>query len=73
MSDANSQNETEQMPMRRGVYLVADTPLSLHALAVEGGGGDKGLLAEAVGEMLSDDEVDELINDLSHARVNDDI
>lgn len=71
MSDTE-QNETQQMPMRRGVYLVADTPLALHALAIEGGGGDKKLLSEAIQEMLSDDEVDDLINDLSHARVNDD-
>ena len=56
----------------RGIYLVADTPLTLHALAVEGGGGDKNLLAEAITEQLDAGETDELINALIRSRVGDD-
>lgn len=53
-----------QMPMKRGIYLVADTPLSLTPLALEGGGGDKNLLVEAIAEQLTDDELDEFIDNL---------
>ena len=56
----------------RGIYLVADTPLTLHPLAVEGGGGDKQLLAEAITEQLDADETDELINALIRSRVGED-
>ena len=63
---------TDAEPTERGIYLAADTPLTLHALAVEGGGGDKGLLAEAITERLDADETDELINALIRSRVGDD-
>ena len=59
-------------PTERGIYLVADTPSTLHPLAVEGGGGDKKLLAEAITEQLDADETDGLINALISSRVGDD-
>lgn len=58
-------------PIERGVYLVGDTPLSLTALAVEGGDGDKNLLAEVLAEELTDDELGELITDLEASRDKD--
>ena len=51
---------------------MADTPLTLHPLAVEGGGGDRNLLAEAIAEQLDAGETDELINALIRSRVEDD-
>ena len=59
-------------PTERGIYLAGDTPLTLHPLAVEGGGGDKNLLAEAITEQLDADETDALINALIRSRVGDD-
>ena len=63
---------TDTGPTERGIYLAADTPLTLHPLAVEGDGGDKGLLAEAITERLDGGETDELINALIRSRVEDD-
>jgi hypothetical protein len=63
---------TDTEPTERGIYLAADTPLTLHPLAVEGGGGDKNLLAEAITEQLDAGETDELINALIRSRAEDD-
>lgn len=41
---------------KRGIYLMADTPLTAHPLAVEGGGGDKLLLIEVLQEYLTEEE-----------------
>lgn len=48
----------------RGVYLMADTPLSAHPLLLEDGSGDKQLLAEVLCEDLSDDELQDLHEEL---------
>lgn len=48
----------------RGVYLMADTPMMGHPLALEDGSGDKQLLGEVVAETLSQEELDVLIQDL---------
>jgi len=56
--------------IERGIYLAADTPRSFLPLALEGGDGDKQLLAEALSGILDDDEVDDLISDLIHHQVN---
>jgi ribosomal protein S27E len=56
---------------QRGIYIMADTPLAAHPLALEDGGGDKKLLAESLAETLSEDEVDDLINELIRRRVSD--
>lgn len=59
---------------QRGVYLMADTPLTAHPLALEDGSGDKQLLAEAIGEQLDQDDLDTLIQSLieeSNRRSND--
>ena len=58
--------------IERGIYLAADSPRTFVPLALEGGDGDKQLLAEAVVGILSDDEVDELISELISHRVADD-
>lgn len=64
---------TDREPIQqRGVYLMADTPLTAHPLAVEDGSGDKQLLAEVIAEELTDDEVDSLINRLISYRVDED-
>jgi len=49
---------------QRGVYLMADTPLTAHPLALADGSGDKNLLAETLAEQLSRDELDDLIQRL---------
>lgn len=36
--------------MKRGIYLMADTPTKAHPLAVEGGDGDRKLLKECLEE-----------------------
>lgn len=56
---------------QRGIYMMADTPLSAHPLALEDGSGDKTLLAESLVETLTEDEVDDLINELIRRRVSD--
>lgn len=48
----------------RGIYLAADTPRSFTPMALEGGGGDKQLLSEALEGILSEDEIDELVESL---------
>ena len=70
MSNDSRFDDTEAT--ERGIYLVADSPTTLHPLAVEGGGGDKKLLAETIAEQLDADETDELINALISSRVGDD-
>ena len=70
MSNDSRFDDTEAI--ERGVYLVADTPLTAHPLAVEGGGGDTKLLAEAIAEHLDADETDGLINALIRSREGDD-
>jgi hypothetical protein len=70
MSNDSRFDDTEAT--ERGIYLVADTPLTLHALAVEGGDSDTKLLAEAITEQLDADETDELINALIRSRVGED-
>jgi len=57
---------------QRGLYLMADTPLTTHPLALEDGSGDNNLLAEAIAEQLTADEIDDLINELIAHRVDDD-
>lgn len=54
---------------QRGLYLMADTPLTALPLAVEDGSGDKNLLAECLAEQLTGEEIDDLINDLIGHRV----
>jgi len=62
----------EREPIQqRGIYLMADTPLTAHPLALEDGSGDKQLLADALADELTDEEVDDLINELISRRVND--
>ena len=70
MSNDSRFDDTEAT--ERGIYLVADTPTMLHPLAVEGGGGDKELLAEAITEYLDPVETDELINALIRSREGED-
>jgi len=70
MSNDSRSDDTE--PIERGIYLVADTPPTLHALAVDGGDSDTKLLAEAITERLDADETDELINALIRSRVGED-
>lgn len=41
----------------RGLYLLADTPLTAHPLAVEDGSGDRNLLAEVLAEHGIDADV----------------
>lgn len=55
----------------RGLYLIADTPLTAHPLALEDGSGDKQLLAETIADELTDDEIDDVINELVRYRVED--
>jgi len=63
---------TDREPIRqRGVYLMADTPLTAHPLALEDGSGDKQLLADVIEESLTDEEIDDLISELVSYRVND--
>lgn len=69
---AEDRAESESAIKQRGVYLMADTPLTAHPLALEDGSGDKGLLAEVLSEELTDDEVDDLISELIRSRVHDD-
>jgi len=60
--------------IERGIYLAADTPISFHSLALEGGDGDKNLLAEALAGILDEDELDTLIQRLieeSNRRADD--
>lgn len=57
-------SDSKPVVSKRGVYLMADTPLTATPLAIEGGGGDKNLLAEALGEQLSQEELDALIQKL---------
>ena len=45
----------------RGIYMFADTPMVAHALALEDGSGDKGLLKEALYEQLTTEEIESLI------------
>lgn len=40
----------EPQSLPNGVYLIADTPPTAHALAVEDGSGDRGLLRECLQE-----------------------
>ena len=58
--------------IERGIYLAADDPRSFAPLALEGGDGDKQLLAEALSGLLDDDEVDTLISHLLSYRVQED-
>lgn len=58
---------------QRGVYLMADTPLTAHPLALEDGSGDKNLLAEVLAEQLSDEDVDDLVSDLIDHLGDDDV
>jgi len=68
-----STDGTELDPIQqRGVYLMADTPLTAHPLVLEDGSGDKQLLADVLSEDLTDEEVDDLITDLIQHRVADD-
>ncbi|APX98733.1 hypothetical protein [Natronorubrum daqingense] len=48
----------------RGIYLAADTPRTFAPLALEDGGGDKELLADALEGILTDDELEELVRSL---------
>lgn len=52
-----------------GIYLIGDSPLKMHPLALDDGTGDKKLLAEAIDERLEKEELDDLINDLIAASV----
>jgi len=70
MSNDGRFDDTE--PTERGIYLVADSPATLYPLAVEGGGGDRKLLAEAIIEHLDADETDALINALIRSREGED-
>ena len=73
MSDTESRDRERGEPItKRGLYLMADTPLTAHPVAVEDGSGDKGLLAECIAEELTDEEIDGLINELISYRVRDD-
>ena len=46
--------------MKRGIYLIADTPTSAMPLAVEDGSGDKMALIEALKENLTRKELSNL-------------
>lgn len=49
----------------RGLYLMADTPLTAHPLALEDGSGDKRLLVECLEEHLAGNQLDRLLRELS--------
>lgn len=59
-----STNQTDGSGIERGIYLAADTPRSFTPLALEGGAGDKQLLADALAGILTDEEVEELVSEL---------
>jgi hypothetical protein len=71
MSEQSTSGTGRPPIQQRGVYLMADTPLKAHPLALEDGSGDKQLLAETICENLADGEVDNLISELISYRVND--
>jgi DNA-directed RNA polymerase subunit RPC12/RpoP len=52
---------------QRGIYLMADTPLTAFPLVLEDGSGDTNLLAESLAENLGGDDLDALIQDLIEA------
>lgn len=56
---------------KRGIYMLADTPLSATPLALEDGSGDKNLLAEVIVENLTSEDIDDLIQHLITQRVNE--
>ncbi|GAA0200413.1 hypothetical protein ACFFQF_01030 [Haladaptatus pallidirubidus] len=62
----------DTQPIRqRGIYLMADTPLSAMPLALEDGNGDKNLLADVLGDELTGEELDDLISKLKRRRAED--
>lgn len=71
MSEQSMDGIEREPIQQRGIYLMADTPLTAHPLALEDGSGDKQLLAEAIGENLTDEEIDDLISELISYRVDD--